>query len=141
MGGDWFYKIYVTRDAPCGAVIAGQVADVESADLQLVTPSMAKRALSDHEQLEARYDVIDPNSPEFLALDKRNFQLTGPMIEKVQLRAKKHWWTATLPNSGTMEIFPRDQRKKWFVLYGHQYVEAIAQLLRTTSPNVVVRPK
>lgn len=119
-GGDWFYKIYVTKDSICGAVVAGQFSDAASANTQLVAPAgclslfmlpWANKAVQQRQMSEERYDQMDPESAEFLAADKRNFQFTGMLLKDVRFKTKRHWWTHTLPNTGTMEILPFQQKR------------------------------
>ncbi|MGD8453373.1 MAG: hypothetical protein PVJ57_16295 [Phycisphaerae bacterium] len=95
---DRLYRIFITRQAICGAWVAGQFHSRESAQQVLVVTlgllsflarPLVNRWLRKREEREQFYDALDPDGAEFLEADKRNFRLLPMDIDGVTITQKK----------------------------------------------------
>ncbi|MBU0640534.1 MAG: hypothetical protein KKB50_16855 [Planctomycetes bacterium] len=134
---DRFYKIFVTERAVCGAWIAGQFYDRESEESagMMFTASLGplgfllgplinrwvKRATSQRHEHEGRYETIDPDGPDFLTADKRNFRLPRLDIASVAIKpggtlTRMH----AMRKGARLEITEVRGTKRRFILVGDE---------------------
>lgn len=135
---DRLYKIYVATDCLCGAYIAGQVYDQDSAtaNLQnfcLLFRRSVNRSFQRREDREARYEGMDPTSREFLAQDNRNFHIRRREVIDITVNRRRSLWTPN--NIGIVNIELRDGKLRRFILVGDQDADAIAKTLRLFHPE------
>jgi hypothetical protein len=144
---DRFYKIFVTERAICGAWVAGQYYDEQSAQGQLMATGgllglllspFIKRWIRQRHEREQRYEAIDPDGPDFLTADRRNFRLARLDIAGVVIKPKAkismHHWAA----GNRLEINMADGTKMRFILVGDQEAEQVRALLARIVPSVEI---
>lgn len=127
LGGDHLYHIFITSRAFCGAKVAGQFYDEQSAETQLnplgiLAVPIIKRLLRKRKEKSRIYDSIDPMSSAFLEADKNNFRILKEEVRHILINRKRSWWTASTPNSGTIKFVMLDGKTRKFILIGIQDV-------------------
>ncbi|MFH1300779.1 MAG: hypothetical protein ABIK07_06930 [Planctomycetota bacterium] len=141
---DRHYRIYLTPDRICGAYIAGQIFDEQSAAIQLqlfylFLRNFVKRTLKKRKDLEARYDVMDPTESSFLEEDHRNFHIDRRQVVSITVNRKHSYWTPN--NVGTVNIELTDGSVRRFILVSDQNADQIAAELRLFSPDTDISGK
>lgn len=137
-GNDRLFKVFVLPDAVCGACVAGQLHDEQSAHMQLVAPAgclgflflpIVRRAVRRRQEREEFYDTITPGSDEFVDADGRNFVIRRGEATQISVTSRQSLWTAGARNSGKLEIVLTGGRKRRFVLVGNQDADQVEELL------------
>jgi hypothetical protein len=142
LGGDRLYHIFITSRAFCGAKVAGQFYDEQSAETQLnqlgpLADPIIQQALCNLEEKIRIYDGIDPMSSAFLEADKTNFRILKEEVRRILINRKKSLWTASTPNSGTIKFVMRDGKTRKFILIGNQDVLQIKTFVRKLVADVI----
>ena len=118
------FEVFVTRTMICGARVRGVIASPEGTEPQQHDPHQYVSA-----RLRRRYDSVNPESPEFLALDRANFQLPRSTICSIEFFPRK-WGMGAVPYSGRLILSDVSQSKCELILLGTQDAERIAARLR-----------
>lgn len=134
---DRLYMVFVTREALCGAYVAGQVYDetVARLILQGIYPFLrgwVRRVLEQRASREQQYKSIDPLSGEFLNKDRRNFCLLGQQILDVVVKRKRSLLVAY--SVGTVRLTLASGETKKLVLLAGQDPDRVAEMLRRLYP-------
>lgn len=141
--GGKLYKIYVTDGALCGAKVAGQIYDEQTARVvtmqfgllgMLLGGIYAKRAIKKREATEANYDAMEAGGPPFLTADKVNFSLGPAKISKIEINGKRKGVKNMLKSQAAMEVQLADGKKRRFMLVGDQNIEYIRNLVSKIVP-------
>jgi hypothetical protein len=144
---DRFYKVFVAGDKGliCGARIAGQFYDKQSAHVQLVLPAQifaplmalwANRLVRKREVTEAQYESIDPTGPQFMTEHRHNFQISTMDITGTHFITRRSYWTTG--NSGRMEIHLRSGEILPFILVGND-ANQVSEILRPVVSKLEIR--
>jgi len=144
LGSDRLYHIFITSNAFCGAKVAGQFYDGQSAQNQLsqlgvLAIPIIKWLLRKHEEKRNMYDNLDPMSSTFLEADKHNFRILKEEVRRILIYRKRSWWTASSPNSGTIKFQMLDGKTRDFILVGIQDVLQIEASVRNLVTDVTYR--
>ena len=146
MGPDRFFKIFAQPGLLCGARVAGQFYDRDSAYRQLVAPAqvfaplmarLADRLVQTREQEERTIDGLPPESVEFLRRNAPNFQLPVNAVRQVTFEKKRSWWTAR--NHGRMDLLLHSRRRIRFLLV-EQPSEQVSAILQSLGIEVRFLP-
>ncbi|MDE5414831.1 hypothetical protein [Alkalihalobacterium chitinilyticum] len=140
-----YYKLFITENGICGAVIAGTIPDAIMADIMLprnpagffLEPVYNKKILKRHD----REDELTPtliDNLDFLKIDKKNFFWAKEDIQEVRIQTKMHNFTWPAQNSGTITFVLPKKKKKTFIMYPVQDVEHLTENLKKISSNVNV---
>ncbi len=144
---DRFYKVFVTERAICGAWVAGQYYDRQSAQGQLVATTgllglllspLIKRWIRQRQEREQHYETIDPDGPDFLTADKRNFRLARLDIAGALIKPKPKMSMRPWAKGNRLEINMADGTKMQFILVGDQDAEHVRALLARIVPSVEI---
>ena len=108
------FEVFVTDTKICAARVGGLIASPTFVDEKYKEPRFYVRP-----RLRARYDGVDPDSSEFLAIDSANFQISRAEIGDIELHKTK-WGMGAVPYSGRIVMSLRDGGKKELVLVGTQ---------------------
>ena len=123
------YRVIVTDRMVCGARVRGIMAAPA-----VVTARYDDPEFYVSEKLDRAYADLDPESPEFLALDPANFQIPRDELERVELIEKRKWGLGGIPSTGRIVLHHAGSRRE-LILLGHQNAAAIARgLPRTAAP-------
>tara|TARA_R110001592_G_scaffold27741_9_gene102502 strand:+ start:45463 stop:46179 length:717 start_codon:yes stop_codon:yes gene_type:complete len=141
---DRHYRIYLMPDRLCGAYIAGQIFDEQSAAIQLQTFYLffryfVKRTLKKRKDREARYDSMDLTENSILQEDDRNFHIDRRQVVSIAVNRKHSFWTPI--NVGTVKIELTDGSVRRFILIQHQNADQIAKELSLFSPDTDISGK
>lgn len=144
---DRFYKVFVTDIGFYGAYLAGQIHSravarlvVSSAHvLGLFLWPYLEYVLKKREEREARYDSMDVEGPEFLAMDRRNFHIPVMEIRQAVLHTKPRYWGGRIPNSGRLELTFWNKPPRHFILNGDQDADSIRDMIARRVPQLEVR--
>ncbi len=118
------FEVLVTRSKICGARVRGVIASPEGAEPQQHDPQQYVSA-----RLRRRYDSVDVEAPEFLAMDRANFQLQRSAIRSIEYFPKK-WGMGAVPYSGRLVLSDVSHDKCELILLGTQDAELITARLR-----------
>lgn len=83
-----------------------------------------------------KYRGVSPESPEFLAVNRDNFQINCADIVGIRFSPKKKLSMGGIPHSGTIILSVRDQKPREFILLGDHDGAEIEARLRSVCPNV-----
>ena len=130
---DRLYRIYITHDCLCGAYIAGQIYDEQSAAIQLqsfrfLLSGVLKRTIECRKEREDRYDAMVPAGESFLGEDKRNFRIDRHQVVRITVKRNRSLWTPL--NVGTVRIEFGDGSNRRFILVGDQDADVIADSMK-----------
>jgi hypothetical protein len=123
------FEVFVTDTKLCAARVGGQVASPIFVDERLKDPQFYVRP-----RLLSRYDGIDPESLEFLKIDRANFQILREEICGIEHHRTK-WGMGAVPYSGRVLISLHDGTKREFVLVGMQDSRSIVKRLQESPSN------
>lgn len=142
LGGDRLYHIFITSRAFCGAKVAGQFYDEQSAETELnqlgtLAVPIIQQLLCNLEEKIRIYDAIDPMSSAFLEADKTNFRILKEEVRHILINRKRSWWTASTPNSGTIKFVMLDGKTRKFILIGIQDVLQIKASAKKLVAEVI----
>ncbi|MFV8828179.1 hypothetical protein [Alkalihalobacterium sp. APHAB7] len=140
-----YYKLFITENGICGAVIAGTIPDAIMADIMLprnpagffLEPVYNKKILKRHDKEDELNPTIIDNL-HFLKLDKKNFFWAKEGIQQVRIQTKMHNFTWPAKNSGTITFVLPKKKKKTFIMYPVQDVENLIESLKKIVSNVKV---
>lgn len=141
--GGKLYKIYVTDGALCGAKVAGQIYDEQTARMVTMQFGLlgiilggiyAKRAIKKREETEAKYDAMEAGGPPFLTADKVNFSLGPAAISKIEINGKRSGIKNVLKSQAALEMQLATGKKRKFILIGDQNIEYIRNLVSKIVP-------
>jgi hypothetical protein len=79
--------------------------------------------------LDARYRELDPESDEFLAADRANFQYDRSAVAHVEFITRPKWGMGNVPCSGRILLRLRDGTRRELLLLGQQPGPAIRNAL------------
>ena len=119
------YKIFVTDDYVCGAIMRGWL----SAPLVL-TDAWYDPDYYVRERILRRYDEVDVLSDRFAELNLWNFQMPRASLADVDFTAKPKWGMGTVPYSGRIILYFRDGGSRELILPGVQDGPGIRDRLR-----------
>jgi len=118
------FEVFVTRSMICGARVRGVIASPEGTEPQQHDPQQYVSA-----RLRRRYDSVNPESSEFLALDRANFQIPRSRISSIEFFPRK-WGMGGVPYSGRLVLSDPSNSKCELILLGTQDAGLIATRLR-----------
>jgi hypothetical protein len=123
------FEVFITDSKLCAARVGGLIASPASVDERWKNPRFYVKP-----KLRARYEGIDPESPEFLKIDSTNFQISRPDITAVEHHRAK-WGMGAVPYSGRILIDVCDGTRCELVLLGTQDAQTILDQLTMSPPN------
>ena len=147
---DRIYKVYIGDDSLRAARMAGGMSDDQAINIMatasfgllglLLAKPLIKRQKRRRKEREAFYDALEPDSPDFLPADKRNFVIHRSEVLRVNVIRKRSRWTGPEVNSGMVRIETFGGTRK-LILMGHQDPASIeAQLARVFGSVAVPCP-
>ncbi|HEX6107651.1 MAG TPA: M48 family metallopeptidase [Gemmatimonadales bacterium] len=119
------YRIIVTERALCGARVRG----VMSSPFLPPGEAWLDPNFYPNPRLETRYHDLDPESDEFLGVDRANFRYDREAIEQVEFVARPKWGMGNVPCSGRIRLRLRDGARRELLLLGRQAGPAIRNAL------------
>lgn len=136
---DQLYRLYVTPDLLCGAYVAGQIRDQQTAALQLQALQLflgryIRGLLQRRADLEAKYANMDPCGESFLAADTRNFQIHRRDVVKCTIIHKRRLWTPN--NTGTLYVTLASGKRWQFILVGDECATYVGEILRVFCTSI-----
>ncbi|WP_216830552.1 hypothetical protein [Alkalihalobacterium elongatum] len=140
-----YFKLFITDNGICGAVIAGTIPDPIMADIMLprnpagffLEPVYNKKIMKRHDK-EDELDTDTIESLDYLKLDKKNFFWKKEEVSEINIQAKMHNFTWPAKNSGTITFHLPKRKKKTFIMYPVQDIEGLIEELKKVIANVKV---
>ncbi len=121
------YRVIVTEHAVAGARVRG----VMSSPFFPPGEQWLDPDFYPNPKLEARYQGLDPESPEFLAADTANFRYERSAIAAVEFVPRPKWGMGNVPCSGRILLRLHDGTRRELLLLGRQPGAAIRDALDT----------
>ena len=123
----------------CGDMgLVSQVFDEDSASMFVIATSIlapltrrwADRLVKRRLEREAKYDLMDPASQDFLREDRHNFRILKRDIFKVEVDKKSRTlWTGGLSVSGILHLTTTDMRTRRFILVAGQDTYSVRAMI------------
>ena len=126
------YAISATKTMVCGAKAFGSVGSPRSA-LGMYKWRDPRNFIG--RKTQDKYRGVNLESPEFLAVDKDNFQIYCADIAGIAFSPKKKMSMGGIPHSGTITLRFAGQKAREFILLGDQDGVEIEAKLRAVCPN------
>ncbi|MCJ7706902.1 MAG: hypothetical protein MUO38_04700 [Anaerolineales bacterium] len=126
------YAISATKTMVCGAKMFGAVGSPRSA--LGIHRWRDPRNFIDR-KTQDKYRGVSPESPEFLAVNKDNFQIYCADIVGIAFSPKKKLSMGGIPHSGTITLEFKDRKPREFILLGDQDGAEIETKLRSICSN------
>ncbi|HXE57415.1 MAG TPA: M48 family metallopeptidase [Gemmatimonadales bacterium] len=115
------YRVIVTDRMICGARVRG----IMSSPFSPPGEAWLDPDFYPNPKLERRYVGVDPESPEFLAIDPANFQYERSAVASVEFTDRPKWGMGNVPYSGRIILRLHDGARRELILLGRQPGEAI----------------
>ena len=109
------FKVYVSDTMICGARIHGIFANPFS-----TIPELNYQRYWISSPSVKKYENINPESREFMALDKNNFQVPIKNISRIDYAYGNIWSLGKIPHSGAISIFVNSGKSRKLVLLAQQ---------------------
>ena len=119
------YKIFVTEELVCGAIVRGLLPSPPIASAPWYDPNFYPR-----QRILRRYDNVDVSSDAFARKSYWNFQLPRSEIADVRFTSAPKWGMGNVPYSGRIILHYRLGRSRELILLGRQDGPSICDLLR-----------
>ena len=119
------YKIFVTDDLLCGAIVRGWLASPVVRSDAWPDPDFYPR-----DRLLRRYTGLRVNEAAFATVNYWNFQLPRVALADVEYTRAPKWGMGNVPYSGRLILYLRRGGSRELVLLGHQDGVAIRDRLR-----------
>ncbi|HKG95774.1 MAG TPA: hypothetical protein VKA84_27940 [Gemmatimonadaceae bacterium] len=119
------YKIFVTDQLLCGAIVRGWLAAPIFPGGEWYDPEFYAR-----ERLLRRYEGVDVSAEAFLAPNLWNFQLPRAALADVEFDARPKWGMGTVPYSGRIRLHFHGGGSRELILLGLQDGPGIRDRLR-----------
>jgi hypothetical protein len=82
-----------------------------------------------------KYKGVNPESPDFPAISKENFQINTVDVLGITFNPKQKLSMGGIPHSGSITLSLKDQKPREFILLGDQDGKEIESKLRSICPN------
>ena len=129
---DVVYLVFVRNGVVAGARIGGQILAGAVGSYSTEPSAYAKP------ELLLRWAAADPTAPGFLEADRKNFLYGSAELREARVSRRRALWTGPIPNSGSVTLVPRAERRRRLILVGEQDLTAIHSLL--LSGGVPISP-
>lgn len=138
------FLVLLLDDALVGLKVNGLVS-VEGGNnviTRAVTHTMAVQGALDNpysyikSSYVTKYEQVDVNSPQALALDKDNFRIAYRDITDVAFDARKKGGMGPYPHDGRVLLTTRDGKKRELIILGNQSGEEIQQWISATTKTL-----
>jgi hypothetical protein len=126
------YAISATKTMICGAKMFGTVGSPRSG-LGIYRWRDPRNFID--RKTQDKYRGVSPESREFLAVNKDNFQIRSADVVGIAFSPKKKLSMGGIPHSGTITLALRDHKPREFILLGDQDGAEIEMKLRSICPN------
>jgi len=137
------FKIYADDVSLHGARIASNVYNAETARAGsihfgilgwIIAAQMAKRAVKNRAEAEAKYDALPPGSPLFREGHKANFSLSSGEVQSAVVTPKAGGFKGAFSAGPTLELLVSGGKKRKFILIENQNLAFIKNLLSRPIP-------
>ncbi len=126
------YAISATKTMICGAKIFGAVGSPRSG-LGIYRWRDPRNFID--RKTEEKYHGVSPESPEFLTVNKDNFQINCSDVVAVAFSGKKKLSMGGIPHSGTLTLGTKGHKPRELILLGDQDGAEIEMKLRGICPG------
>jgi len=141
--GSNLFKIYVDDVSLHGARIGSNVYNAETARATtmqfgllgwFIGSQIAKRAVKNRAEAEAKYDALPPGSPLFREGHKANFSLSSGEVQSAAVTPKPGGFKGAFSAGPTLELLVSGGKKRKFVLIENQNLAFVKNLLSRPIP-------
>jgi len=133
------YGIFATKQMICGAKIIGvAAAPTNSYGTYALMWRDPRNFIA--EKTIRKYEGIDLQKPEFLAVNKANFQIKCSDVAEIKFVAKKKASMGAIPHTGSLFISTSDGKKREFIILADQDGEDIKNRIMRFCYSATTNP-
>ena len=133
------FAIFVTKNKICGAKVIGVAAAPTRSYSEYAHLWRDPRNFITKKTIH-QYEGIEPESPEFLKINKANFQINCSDVVEIKFIAKKKTSMGAIPHTGSLFIKTSDGKKREFIILADQDGEDIQNLILRFCYSATIRP-
>ena len=124
------YKVFVTNELLCGAIVRGWLASPIFPSEAWYDPDFYARA-----EILRRYENVEVSSEAFTRVNYWNFQLPRSALADVEFTTRPKWGMGNVPYSGRLFLHYREGGSRELILLGQQDGPTIRTRLRPPVPG------
>ena len=133
------FSIFVTKQMICGAKVIGVAAAPTRSYSNYALMWRDPRNFISQDTIH-QYEGIGPESPEFLSVNKANFQIKCSDVTEIKFVEKKNASMGAIPHTGSLYIKTTDGKKRDFIILADQDGEDIQNRISRFCYSMTINP-